>query len=129
MNSSPPPTPDPPNPVAPTSPASADTKKDVAAAPPDNTKVNKRDVGSGSLTPMDQKENQTDLQITQRIRKAVVGDGSLSFTAKNVKIITANGKVTLRGPVKSDEERGAIEAAAVRVAGAGNVDDQIEVKK
>jgi len=78
---------------------------------------------------MDQKENQTDLQITQRIRKAVVGDGSLSFTAKNVKIITANGKVTLRGPVKSDEERGAIEAAAVRVAGAGNVDDQIEVKK
>ena len=56
-------------------------------------------------------------------------DGSLSFTAKNVKIITINGKVTLRGPVKTDQERAAIEAAAKQVAGATQVDNQIEVKK
>ncbi|RYZ06193.1 MAG: BON domain-containing protein [Myxococcales bacterium] len=78
---------------------------------------------------MDQKENQTDLKITQQIRQSVMADGSLSFTAKNVKIITAGGKVTLRGPVKTDAERSAIEAAARKVAGVSQVDNQIEVKK
>lgn len=96
---------------------------------PDNTKVNERDRNAGALTPMDQKENQTDLKITQQIRQSVMADGSLSFTAKNVKIITAGGKVTLRGPVKTDAERSAIEAAARKVAGVSQVDNQIEVKK
>jgi len=58
-----------------------------------------------------------------------MADGSLSFTAKNVKIITQNGKVTLRGPVNSQEERNAIEAAARKIAGSGQVDNQLEVKK
>lgn len=96
---------------------------------PDNTKVNKRDTNSLALTPMDQKENETDLKITQQIRQAVMADGSLSFTAKNVKIITQNGKVTLRGPVNTSQERSAIEAAARKVAGTAQVDNQIEVKK
>ena len=96
---------------------------------PDNTKVNKRDTNSAALTPMDQKENETDLKITQQIRQAVMADGSLSFTAKNVKIITQNGKVTLRGPVNTSQERSAIEAAARKVAGTSQVDNQIEVKK
>jgi len=97
------------------------------AAPADNTKVNERDRNKEALTPIDQSESAPDLKITQEIRKAVMADGSLSFTAKNVKIITSNGKVTLRGPVKSASERAAIEAAARKVAGAGKVDNQLEI--
>jgi len=78
---------------------------------------------------MDQSNSASDLKITQQIRQAVMADGSLSFTAKNVKIITANGKVTLRGPVKSEQERQSIETSARKVAGDSNVDDQLEVKK
>lgn len=100
-----------------------------ARAQPDNTKVNERDRKDGALTPGDQRENRTDLDITQQIRQAVMANDALSFTAKNVKIITAGGKVTLRGPVKTAEERAAIEAAARRVAGVTQVDNQIEVKK
>jgi hyperosmotically inducible periplasmic protein len=99
------------------------------AVQPDNTKVNERDKNSAAPTPPDQKENESDLKITQHVRQAVMADGSLSFTAKNVKIITQNGKVTLRGPVKSTQERDAIEAAARKVAGVTQVDNQIEVKK
>jgi hyperosmotically inducible protein len=117
--SEPPPAAEPPKPAEAVDPSVA----------PDNTKVNKRDANSAALTPMDQKENQTDLKITQQIRQAVMADSSLSFTAKNVKIITQNGKVTLRGPVKTEQERGAIEAAARKVAGATQVDNQLEVKK
>jgi hyperosmotically inducible protein len=78
---------------------------------------------------MDQSNAPSDVQITQQIRQAVMADGSLSFTAKNVKIITAKGKVTLRGPVNTEQERRSIEASARKIAGDGNVDDQIEVKK
>jgi hyperosmotically inducible periplasmic protein len=108
--------------------AAADSKA-APAAPPDNTKVNERDRNDQTLTPMDQKNNETDLKITQQIRKAVMGNNSLSFTAKNVKIITIGGKVTLRGPVKTAQERTAIEDAARKVAGVTQVDNQIEVKE
>lgn len=104
-----------------------DTKADNTKA--DNTKRNERDRSSAALTPMDQGGGQTDLKITQQIRQAVMADKSLSFTAKNVKIITSNGKVTLRGPVNSEQERSAIEAAARKVAGTTQVDNQLEVKK
>lgn len=119
-------------------PAMTGTRPNVVASPPpvttppatapDNTKVNQRDTSSGALTPMDQGNGETDLRITQQIRQAVMADKSLSFTAKNVKIITTNGSVTLRGPVNTAAERSAIEAAARKVAGA-QVDNQIEVKK
>ena len=105
------------------------TKATPGGVQPDNTKVNERDTNSAAPTPVDQGNNQTDLKITQQIRQAVMADGSLSFTAKNVKIITQNGKVTLRGPVKSEDERSRIEAAARKVAGAAQVDNQLEVKK
>jgi hypothetical protein len=104
----------------------------AAGAPrsePDNTRVNKRDQGNAAPTPMDQGNGSADLKITQQIRQAVVADSSLSFTAKNVKIITSNGRVTLRGPVNSDQERQAIDASARKVVGATNVDNQLEVKK
>lgn len=103
-------------------------KPPSAATAPDNTKRNERDTSSSALTPLDQKENQTDLRITQRIRQAVMADSTLSFTAKNVKIITQGGKVTLRGPVSTAQERSTIEAAARNVAGVAQVDSQLEVK-
>lgn len=112
---------------APSTPSSSAAAPPTAAA--DNTQVNKRDANGAALTPMDQNNNSTDLQITQKIRQSVMADGSLSFTAKNVKIITQNGKVTLRGPVNSPEERNAIDAAARKVAGSAQVDNQLEVKK
>jgi hyperosmotically inducible protein len=116
-----------PNP-APSSTQALATPGTTAQGEPDNTRVNKRDRSAASPTPMDQGNGSSDLKITQQIRQAVMADGSLSFTAKNVKIITNNGKVTLRGPVKSDQEKQAIETSARKVAG-DNVDNQLEVKK
>jgi hypothetical protein len=109
-----------------------DTRRPGDPAPAgaaDNTNKNERDRNAAAPTPGDQGENSTDLKITQRIRQALMGDGSLSFNAKNVKVITQNGRVTLRGPVRSQEERASVEAAARNVAGANNVDSQLEIAK
>jgi len=96
----------------------------------DNSRINTRDRSSAALTPMDQGSSESDRKITQQIRQDLMKDKSLSFTAKNVKIITINGKVTLRGPVKSEAERASIEAAARRVTGnGGQVDSQLEISK
>lgn len=97
----------------------------------DNTRVNKRDRSSAALTPMDQGSSASDRAITQQIRKDLMNDKSLSFTAKNVKVITIDGRVTLRGAVKSEAERTAIEAAARRAAGGdgARVDSQLEISK
>jgi osmotically-inducible protein OsmY len=100
----------------------ADQTKDA-----DNTKINERD-RHDSLTPMDQSNGSSDVKISAAIRKGIMGDKTLSFAAKNVKIITVGGKVTLRGPVKSDQEKAAIEALAKQTAGVSEVDDQLEVK-
>lgn len=75
---------------------------------PDNTKVNKRDQNSAEPTADQAKENRSDREVMQEIRKAVVGDKSLSTYAHNVKIIAQDGKVTLKGPVRSEEEKNAI---------------------
>ncbi|MDB4940643.1 MAG: hypothetical protein JWP97_177 [Labilithrix sp.] len=93
-----------------------------------NTKKNERDRNGATLTPMDQGAGK-DRDITAAVRRAVVADGSLSFNAKNVKIITQNGKVTLRGPVKSDAEKANIEQKTRAAAGVVDVDNQLEVKK
>ena len=87
----------------------------------DNTKTNKGQPGT-SPTADQGKNNSSDLQIMQKIRKAVVGDKSLSSYAHNVKIIAQNGKVTLKGPVRSEDEKSSIEQKAVDVAGSGNAD-------
>lgn len=79
-------------------------------------------------TALDQSETEADRQITASIRKAVVGDDSLSINAQNVKIITANGMVTLRGPVKSEKEKSVIEAKAKQVAGVKSVNNLIEIE-
>ena len=94
---------------------------------PDNTGRNVRDRGGDTVTPGDQANNKADLNLTQQIRKAIMADKSLSTNAKNVKIITANGIVTLRGPVNTPQEKATIEAKAQNIAGANNVDSQLEV--
>ena len=93
----------------------------------DNAARNTRDRGGRTLTPADQGGNESDVTLTQEIRKAVVATDGFSVNAKNVKIITVKGQVTLRGPVRTAEEKAMIAAIATRVAGAANVDDQLEV--
>jgi osmotically-inducible protein OsmY len=91
-----------------------------------NTGVNVRDRASTAKTPLDQNENKADVKITADIRKRVV-DARMSTDAHNVKIITQDGMVTLRGPVKTEEEKQKIEEIALAVAGADKVDSQLEV--
>jgi osmotically-inducible protein OsmY len=97
------------------------------AVEPDNSGRNVRDRDDQKKTTGDQSENEADRTITQNIRRAVTADDSLSTNAKNVKIITNNGTVTLRGPVKSEKEKAEIEAKAKQVAGVKSVDNQLEV--
>lgn len=94
----------------------------------DNTKKNERERDGASMTPIDQGNGAADLEMTQKIRQAVVGDDTLSSNAKNVKIITKDGAVTLRGPVKDADEKTRVVAKAKEVAGQAPVDDQLEVE-
>ena len=71
--------------------------------------------------------NPTDRELTRKIRHAIVADKSLSTYAHNIKIITQGGKVTLKGPVRSDDEKTNVIAKATEIAGAGNVTDQVEI--
>jgi hyperosmotically inducible protein len=95
--------------------------------PPDNTGRNVRDRDDATKTPGDQSENEADRTITQNVRKALTDDDSLSTDGKNVKVITSDGNVTLRGPVKSDKEKGQIENKAKQIAGVKKVDNQLEI--
>ena len=95
---------------------------------PDNTKVNKRDRDASAKTADSASNAMSDRDMMQQIRKAVVDDDTLSTNAHNVKIIAKKGKVTLKGPVKTAEEKANIEAKAAQVAGEGNVMSQITVK-
>lgn len=94
----------------------------------DNTKVNKRDTDKSEATADRAKDNTNDREIMQKIRKSIVDDKSLSTYAHNVKIVSQHGKVTLKGPVRSDDEKKTIEQKATEVAGAGNVTNQMSVK-
>lgn len=94
---------------------------------PDNTGRNERDRSGATLTPEDQSSTKADMELTQRIREAVVADKSLSTNAHNVKIIAVDGMVTLRGPVASDAERSKIVATAQQIAGKNKVDNKLEI--
>ena len=94
---------------------------------PDNTKTNERDRAKGAATADQQKENAADREITQKIRQALMDDKSLSTYAHNVKIITQDGQVTIKGPVRSAEEKKTVEAKATEIAGAGHVTNQISI--
>lgn len=94
----------------------------------DNTGKNKRDRSEQAKTSGSQSESKSDINITATIRRAVVKDDSLSMNAKNVKIITENGDVTLRGPVKSEEEKKKIGDYA-KSGGANKVHNDLEIEK
>jgi hyperosmotically inducible protein len=94
---------------------------------PDNTKTNQGDASPGAMTADQQKMNPADRETSRQIRSAIVKDKSLSTYSHNIKIITQNGKVTLKGPVRSDDEKSNIEAKAAAVAGADNVTSQLTV--
>jgi len=91
-----------------------------------NTGVNVRDRDKETKVPTDQSEKKADVQITADIRKGIEGK-KLSVDAENVKIITQDGMVTLRGPVKTEEEKRTVEEIASSVAGASNVDNELEI--
>ena len=99
-------------------------KEGVAA---DNSRINQRDRNKGEVTADQQKQNKSDIEITRNIRRAIVKDDSLSTYAHNIKIITQDGAVTLKGPVRSAEEKAEIEKKAADVAGAGRVTSQIGI--
>jgi len=96
---------------------------------PDNTAVNERDADGDNKTPINQDENQDDVNRTAEIRQKILATEGMSVNARNVKVITSKGKVTLRGPVNSDTEKETIDRIAREVAGDQNVDNQIEVTK
>ena len=98
-----------------------------AQTPADNTKVNKADRATGAATADQQKENAGDREITQKIRRALVDDKSLSTYAHNVKVVAQDGQVTLKGPVRSEDEKKTIEAKATEVAGVGRVINQLSI--
>jgi hyperosmotically inducible periplasmic protein len=104
--------------------AAAPRYQDNQQTPPDNTKKNK---DQASPTADEQKMNPADRAITQKIRKAIHEDQSLSTYAHNIKIITQDGKVTLRGPVRSEDEKNNLQAKAAAVAGEENVTNQLEI--
>jgi len=95
---------------------------------PDNTKVNKRDRAKGELTADNQKNDKSDRDLAQKIRRAIVEDKSLSTYAHNVKVIARNGTVTLKGPVHSEEEKTTVESKAAEIAGRENVKNELSVK-
>jgi hyperosmotically inducible periplasmic protein len=95
--------------------------------PPDNTKVNQADRAKGAVTADKQKENATDRDLAKRIRQSVVADKSLSTYAHNVKIVAQGGQVTIKGPVRSEAEKTAIETKATEIAGPGKVSNEITI--
>jgi putative membrane protein len=105
----------------------ANKEKESADNDADNTARNKRDRGGKTLTPLDQGNNQTDTDTTAQIRKGILDLENISINAQNVKIITNEGHVTLRGPVKSEEEKRLIGEIANRIVTSQRTDNQLEV--
>ncbi len=114
-------------PSAEASPAAQPAASESQPVAADNTAVNARDNDPAAKTPIDQNESEADLKVTADIRKKVLEQPDFSVDARNVKIITADGKVTLRGPVKTEAERDIINKIARLVAGEDKVDSQLEI--
>ncbi len=98
------------------------------SAPADSTEKNVRDKDNATLTPTDQaRGSQTDVEVTRRIREALTADHALSTNGQNIKIVTLNGRTTLRGPVKDAKEQARIVKKATEIVGPSNVVNQLEV--
>lgn len=102
-----------------------------ASTPPkvnaDNTGRNVRDRDASEATAGDQSESAADRTITQAIRRLLMEDSNLSMKAKNIKIITSDGVVILKGPVDSEREKLVIVGKAKQTNGVKNVEDRLEV--
>ncbi len=107
-------------------PASAPQSQQAPRA--DNSNMNDRDKGGATKTPQDQSNKEQDRELLAAVRRAIVGDKSLSVMAHNVKVLAENGAVTLRGPVKSAEERAKVLSHAKQVRGVMSTDNQLDVK-
>ena len=108
--------------------ASAQDSPGQSTPASDNTKMNQRDRNPNEPTADQQQNNRSDRDITQQVRKAIEADKSFSTYAHNVKVITQNGQVTLKGPVRSEEEKSAVEAKAAAVAGESKITSELTVK-
>jgi hyperosmotically inducible periplasmic protein len=95
---------------------------------PNNSGINVRDRQTGAMTPGEQSNSKIDIELTRQIRRAVEKDDSISMEAHNVKIISDNGIVTLRGPVKTRHDKIAIGKKARAIAGTDNVNNQLQVE-
>ena len=104
----------------------SDTPGHAPAA--DNTGINQRDKAPDTVKPTDQPNNGPDIKLAAAARSAIVHDKSLSSTAHNVKLVAAGGVVTLRGPVKSNEEKAEVGRIVASVSGVSSVDNQLDVK-
>jgi osmotically-inducible protein OsmY len=104
-------------------------QKNSPPAPSDNTKVNQRDRSKTEPTADQGKNNLSDRDLMQKIRRSLMDDKSLSTSAQNVQIIAQNGQVTLTGPVASEEEKRVVEEKATAVAGSGNVINEMDLKR
>lgn len=102
-------------------------ESETTGSPQENTERNVRDEGDTTLTPADQHQDEGDINITATIRKAITDDDSLSVNAHNVKIITRDGVVTLRGPVDSAAEKAKLQSIVQQTSGVTQVDNQLEV--
>ena len=105
----------------------ADTTRPSSVTPPDNTAINERDASGATKTPIDQDETQADVNRTAEIRQRILDQDGLSISARNAKVITQGGKVTLRGPVENQAEKDTLDRIAREVAGDTNVDNQLEI--
>ena len=99
----------------------------IAQTPADNTKVNTRDRAKGAVTADQQKENAADRELAKKIRAAITDDDTLSTYAHNVKVIVRDGKVTLKGPVRTAAEKTAVAAKATEIAGKDHVTNSLSV--
>jgi osmotically-inducible protein OsmY len=95
---------------------------------PNDSGINVRDRDAGAMTAGQQSNDKRDIKLTRQIRRAVEKDDALSTVAHNVKIVSVNGMVTLRGPVKTEQEKDAIGSKAQMFAGSDKVDSQLEVE-
>jgi hyperosmotically inducible protein len=100
----------------------------ATAMPADNSGMNQRDAASQNMRPEDQPNDKTDIKLAAKVRRAIVNDKTLSTSAHNVKLIAANGVVSLRGPVASADEKAKIESDVSAIPGVSRVDNQLDVK-
>jgi len=100
----------------------------AASSEADNTARNVRDRDGATLTPLDQSNSAPDLALTQKIREGITSNDAMSIQARNVKVITRDGVVTLRGPVETEQEKTTI-AALAKDAGATRIENQLEIDR